>query len=195
MLAALLALTMICAAASAKTKLTKTWADPSAANYTFTKVLVAAVIDHPEVRRNAEAAMASHLKKARTVLSCTVLTKGEERDKEALKKRLAEEGFDGVIVMRPFPSGETAQYVAPLVPNSYTSYYSYSAYNWPVGILPSYAKYDRIVRIETLFFSLKDDKLLWSGMSETSNPADATALINSIAESIRKELKKQKILK
>ena len=58
MLATLLTLAIMGTSALGKTKLIQSWADPSVTNYKFSKLLTVAIIDAPEIRRIAEAAMA-----------------------------------------------------------------------------------------------------------------------------------------
>lgn len=181
--------------ASGKTKLIQSWADPAAAGYKFTKFVAVAVIDHPDLRSAAEAAMVRNIKRVEAVPSGKVLQEADRRDVESAKKRLREQGFDGAVVMRLIPVGDKVQYVAPDFPTLYTGYWSY--YNWamPLTVAPGRVKYDRIAQVETLFYSLKDDKLLWSGVSETSNPDNPGDLIDQIAKVIAKELRKNRIIK
>jgi len=197
MLAAILTLTLAIMGTSAlgkgKTKLIQSWADPSVTSYKFSKLITVAIIDAPEIRRIAEAAMARNIKKFKAVPSCTVLQKGEERDVETAKRKLREGGFDGAVVLRMVSGDNKIQYVAPTMPDPYLSYWSYNTWAWPINTTPGYIKYDQIVQLETLFYSIKDDKLLWSGVSETSNYGDVSNLIDQIAKVIAKELDKKGI--
>jgi len=193
MLGALLCAGVICSSAFGKTKLIQSWADPSVKNYHFGKVLTVAIIDVPEFRRIAEAAMARNIKKFKAVPSNTVLQKGQERDVEAAKRILKQEGFDGAVVLRPVSGDNKIQYVAPTLPDPYLSYWSYNTWAWPINATPGYIKYDQIVELETLFYSIKDDKLLWSGVSKTSNYKNISNLVDEIAKVIAKELDKQGI--
>jgi len=193
MLTALLSAGMICTSALGKTKLVQSWADPSVKSYKFSKVLTVAVIEAPEIRRIAESAMARNIKKFKAIPSCTVLEKGEERDVEAAKRKLRAEGFDGAVVLRMVSGDNKIQYVAPTMPDPYLSYWSYNTWAWPINATPGYIKYDQIVQLETLFYSIKDGKLLWSGVSETSNYGDVSNLIDQIAKVIAKELDKKGI--
>jgi|WetSurSiteA1Bulk_404760.scaffolds.fasta_scaffold09741_2 hypothetical protein len=194
MLAVLLFAGIMGTNALGKTKLIQSWADPSAPNYRFTKMIVIAMIEHAETRRTAEATIAKHIKRAKAIPSCTVLQKDEERDVEKTKQRLLKEGFDGVVVLRLYVAGEKVQYAAPNLPSYYWNYTSYSNYAMPM-VTSGYVKYDRIVQVETLFYSLTDDKLLWSGISETKNPEDVSTAVDAIAKVIEKEFKKKGIIK
>ncbi len=192
-LAALLSAGMICTSASGKTKLVQSWADPSVKTYKFSKVLTVAIIDAPEIRRIAESAMARNIKRFKAVPSCTVLEKGEERDAETAKRKLKQEGFDGAVVLRMVTGENKIQYVAPTMPDPYLSYWSYNTWAWPINTTPGYIKFDQIVELETLFYSIKDGKLLWSGVSKVSNFRNVSELIDDIAKVIAKELDKKGI--
>jgi hypothetical protein len=193
MLAALLTIGMICTSASAKTKLIQSWADPSVKSYQFTKVLTVAIIDAPEIRRIAESAMARNIKKFKAIPSCTILEKGEERDPETAKRKLKQEGFDGAVILRMVTGENRIQYVAPTMPDPYLSYWSYNTWAWPINATPGYIKLDQIVELETLFYSIKDGKLLWSGVSKVSNFRNVSELVDDIAKVIAKELDKKGI--
>jgi hypothetical protein len=195
MLAALLSVGIAGTSALGKTKLVQSWADPSVANYKFSKVLALAVIDNPDIRGRAEAAIVRNIKKIKATPSAVILQKGEERDVETAKRKLREGGFDSAVVLRLVIGNDRVQYVAPTMPDPYLSYWSYNTYAWPIGATPGYIKYDRIVQVETLFYSITEDKLLWSGLSETSGDGDVSKLVDQIAKVIGKELQKKGIFK
>ena len=48
-----------------------------------------------------------------------------------------------------------------------------------------------VVEIEILVYSLKDDKLLWRGVSRTKNPLGAQVVVREITEQVIKTMKKQ----
>ena len=195
MLVVLLVIGITGASALGKTKLVQSWVDPSASSFQPSKVLAVAVIDNLQIRRIAEDAMVRNIKRVKAIPSCTVLQKGEERDVEIAKRKMREGSFDGALVLRLFSADHKVEYVAPTVPAAYTTYWTYGYYAWPLTATPGYVKYDRIVQVETLFYSLKDDKLLWSAVLEISNPDDALKLIDGIAKVITKELRKKGVVK
>ncbi len=180
--------------AQGKTKLVQSWADPTAANHQFKKVIAMAVIDNAELRRRAEDAMVRNIRKVQAVASYTIVAPGEEKNIEVLKRKLREGGFDSAVVLRLFSVDDKSQVFAATVPNAYTSYYSYRAWAWP-NVAPGGVKYERVVELETLFYSLTDDKRLYSAVSKTKNPEDALQLIDEIAKVIGDELRKKGIAK
>jgi hypothetical protein len=195
MLALSLLAGFLCTNLSAKTKLVQSWADPAAANYQFSKVLTLAVIENNELRSRGESAMAKNIKRVKAVPSYTVLPKEEVRDMERAKAKLKAEGFDSAVVARFLPGQTKVQYVAGWAPDPYVNYWSYTNFIWPTGATPGYVKYDQILQVEMTFYSLSQDKLLWIGVLESSNPKDASALIDDIAKVIAKEHQKKGLFK
>jgi hypothetical protein len=59
---------------------------------------------------------------------------------------------------------------------------------------PGYMRTDTIVRIETNIYSVKDGKLLWSGLSESFNPTGPAELVQGIVAAVVSDLKKQGML-
>jgi len=59
---------------------------------------------------------------------------------------------------------------------------------------PGYLRTDTVVTVETNVFSVTDDKLLWSGVSETFNPNDVAKAVNDVADAVSEELRQQGLL-
>lgn len=59
---------------------------------------------------------------------------------------------------------------------------------------PARYRTDITVFVETRVYSLKQDKLLWAGTSETQNPSAANAVIAELATLVLKEMKKAGVL-
>ncbi len=186
---------LIVPAAGGKTKLVQSWVDPTAGNYHFKKVIAIAVIENDEIRRITEQAMVSNIRRAEAVPSCTVLVKGDERDTERLKKKLRDGGFDGAVVLRLVGLGENLQYTVSKPPDPYINPYAYNTFMWNAAAARPEVRYDRIMQLELLFYSLTDDKRLYTGVSETKNPKSATELVDDISKVVGKELRKKGIIK
>jgi hypothetical protein len=50
------------------------------------------------------------------------------------------------------------------------------------------------VSIETLIYSLNNDKLLWAGTSRTSNPAGLSSLVDEVADAVAREVVKEGLI-
>jgi hypothetical protein len=53
---------------------------------------------------------------------------------------------------------------------------------------------DTIVIVETLVYSLKQNKLVWGGQSRTTNPQDVDELVSELAAAVAEELEKQGLI-
>jgi hypothetical protein len=51
-----------------------------------------------------------------------------------------------------------------------------------------------VVAVETLIYSLKDDKLLWAGTSRTTNPDTLSDLVTEVADAVAKQAAKQGLI-
>jgi hypothetical protein len=179
----------------AKTKLVQSWVDPAIRTYQLKKMLVVVVMQNPDIRRIAEEAVVRNIRNVPTYPSYKILAPGDEKDIEGTKRKLNEGGFDSALVLRFVSADDKVQYVAPTLPDPYLSYYQYNFWAWPVTATPGYLRTDRFAQLETLVFSLTDDKRLYSGVCETSNPESPSKLIDEIAKVIRDELRKKGVVK
>jgi hypothetical protein len=177
----------------AKVKLVQSWADPSATNYQFSKVLTVVVLENEEMRRIGENALAGKIKRAPAVPYSKI--QGESSDIETAKRKVLESGFDTALILRLFQTREKAQMVAPSFPDPYLSYWCYNTFNYPINSTPGGLHYEQVVELEILFYSLKLDKVIWAGVVESKNPAGALKFIEEIAPVVSKELQKKGIIK
>ena len=53
---------------------------------------------------------------------------------------------------------------------------------------------DTIVTVETLVYSMKQNKLVWAGQSQTTNPSKVDAFVKEVVTAAAKEMKKQGLL-
>ena len=177
------------------TKLVSSWADPHAANYSFKKPIAVAVLDYADLRSFAEEAIVRNIMRVQACPSHIVLREGESKDLERTKQRLLADGYDGAIVLRLVDVEDKVNYVSATYPSYYYHYWNYYSWAWNSAIYsPAYIQKERIVRLETSLFSIKDDKHLWVGVSKSNNPESVSSLIDEIAEVIGKELRKQGIV-
>ena len=61
---------------------------------------------------------------------------------------------------------------------------------WAYPYNPGYVTTTQIVTVETNIYSLKDDKLVFAALSQTSDPANVGKLIRSVMRHINEQLKK-----
>jgi hypothetical protein len=79
-------------------------------------------------------------------------------------------------------------------PGPYRGFGPYWGYGWGTVYEPGYLQSDTLVSVETLVYSLANDKLLWASTSRTTNPQDLDRLVNEVADVTAKEMVKQGVL-
>jgi hypothetical protein len=198
---ALLVAVAVGALGCATTQFTSTWRDPAARPITLNGQKVAAFVitKNESTRRAGEDTLAGELS-ARGVRGYAgyQLTGGQPiKDSELLRKKLAEIGMDGAVIMRVVDRRQEVNWIpgGPV----YGSVWGYWDYGW--GLMggpgyggPGYLETDTIVSVETLVYSLKDDKLLWAGMSDTIDPNTLSSFVRDIAKTAGNEMKKAGLL-
>jgi hypothetical protein len=190
----LLLILMVGLVACASTTIRDSWRDPSVGRIEFKKVLAMAITADETLRRVAEDEMVRQMPGVQAVASYTLLTEEDYRNLEQAKARVAAAGFDGVVTMRLIKSEQQVTQVPGAYATAYPQFWGYYGYAWPMVYDPGYLRTDTIVQVETKVYALADDKLIWSGLSETFNPRDAQDLVRGVAEAVAKDMRKQGLI-
>ena len=177
------------------TRIVQRWVSPEVAQYQFDHVLAICIIKDETTRQLVEDAMAARARKGNALPSYNILHEADLRDKEQAKRKILQMGFDGAVIMRPLRVEDRVNYVPGSYPPYYGSFWGYYGWAWPNLYVPDYVYTDKIVQVETTIFSIKDDKLLWTTLSETKNPESARDVVLGIAKEIGKEARKRGLVK
>ncbi len=183
---ALLAATASCAT----TDMTSTWTDPSAKGAALSKVAVICLTKDAGLRHIAEDAAASHLTGAQAVPSYRILGEADLRDREAVKSKLAAAGVNGVLVMRL--TGVSEQ-VSPMA-GPYGTFDGYYDFAGGAAFAPGYLETDTIVHMVSNLYDLNQNKLIWSGTSQTFDPGSAKQFMNDVSKAVAKSLQKDRLI-
>ena len=191
------------AAACASTTFNSTWKAPGAGPLNFKGKKVAALVISKEegVRYGAEDALAQEITRqgAIGVAAYGLIPKELTQDKEKAKEFLAKAGVVGVVAMRAvgkdqqISSSPAAYYGGPY----YATFWGGGYYGWGWGGVydPGYVRTDTIVYVETLVYSLEQDKLVWAGRSQTTNPSKVGDFIKELTVSAAREMRKLGLIK
>jgi hypothetical protein len=199
--AALSLLTLTSCAATSQ--LTTSWADPAAANRSLKKVVVVGATPNAAVRRMYEDSFASDLK-ARgidAVPSYTIAGEGQLNKEEASAK-LKEQGADAVIVTRLVDKQQYENYYPPTystyaAPSAYYGgWYGYYSMGYSYMSSPGYVEQGQIYRVETNMYDVQNDKLLWSGITEStlSSGQAPTSEVQPVIHLLVNDMEKKKII-
>jgi hypothetical protein len=142
------------------------------------------------LRRTAEDTAASKLTGAQAVPSYQVLGDTDLRDKDAVKAKLQQQGFQGVLVMRV---AKVTEQVTP-VGGPYGDFDGY--YGWAGGLAydPAYLETDTIVHVVSNLYSLPEGKMIWSGVSKTFDPSSTASFISDVTTAVAKSIQKERIV-
>lgn len=193
MMAITAAATLALASGCHSTQLAATWAEPNAGPVAFHKTVAVFVTKDEALRRSVEDKIAASFPNG--IASYRVIPNIENADKSAILDQLRGTGFDGAVMMRVVDVTTAPAYVAGNY--WYASPYTFSGYwgaAWAYPYDPGYFAADQIVSVETQVYSLSQDKLIYAARSETTNPASAKKLTDSVIRHVRENMKKRGLI-
>jgi hypothetical protein len=181
------------------TMIKNSWHDPSITpnSLQFKKILVVGMFKDSISRRASEDELVNIIQarskgSATAVASHTILDEGDVKNVEQAKAKVASQGFDGVVSMRLAGKEQQQTWVPGTTVMPYGGFWGgYYGYGWGLAYDPGYLRTDTVVHVETLVYSMQDDKLIWGAVSESVNPNDAVNLTRDVAKAVGGELEKQ----
>ena len=171
------------------TELAAVWHDQAATPVQFNHTIVAFVTTDESLRRTVEDKLAASFPGGTP--SYRIVPSAAAADSSDIRRKLADLGYDGAVVMRVANVD-----VSPSDPYGtywYRSPYGFGNYwgsSWGYPYNPGYAYTNTVVSIETELYSLTSDRMVWAARSETTNPASAGKLTDSVIRHVTKKLRK-----
>lgn len=194
-------LTALVLTGCASTQFVSTWKEPSAGPGSLAGQKVATFVASPDssVRRPAEDLLASEIsaRGADGVAGYTLLPGDEGKDKDKAKQVLEEAGFAYVLVLKTVDVSDETNYVAGdtwYTPTYYRTWGGYWGRSWDVHSTPGYTTTSTVYTVETLLYRLSDEKMIWAGRSETTNPKNLRSFVSDYASAVDDELRKAGLL-
>jgi hypothetical protein len=200
---------VVCAAiglsACATTTYTSSWRAPDAQPITSLKgqkVVAIIVTKDVSMRRSGEDALAKAVtaQGAEGVPGYTIVPDDMVRDEARARAAIEASGATGVVVMRPVAKDQQissttsmSMYGGPMYGPYWGGYYGYG-WGGAWGGATTDIRTDTIVTVETLVYSLKQNKLLWAGQSKTTNPSKIDEFVRELAAGAASEMKKVGLL-
>lgn len=172
------------------TYMVDSWKDPDASikEGDLQKVMVAVLGPNETARRSAEDQVTGY--NAVFVPSYQVLnTQKVALDTIASKSILQKQNFDAVLTMRLKEKNKTQTWV-PGSTNMGYGYWGYHGMYYGAYYDPGYMRDDVSYVVETTLFSLKDNELLWSGITSSVNPTSANEAINQVVKEVYYRMQK-----
>jgi hypothetical protein len=195
----LMAAATLAACSKTKTSIPLSWRDPTFGESVFKKLFVIGVGEDEGARRLFEDTFAKALAHEGTSAQASwgLLPQSTQLSEEQVRGAIEGGGFDGVLVTRLLGVQQSEEYVPPsthTVPTSYRGYYGYYNTSYAVVHEPGYFKTNTTFRLATNLYSVSTGGLVWSGQSNTLNPASLTDVIDSMTKAVARELKVQKLI-
>lgn len=169
------------------TKMIGLWSDPTYQAPQVQKVLVIGLGENEGRVKIFESAMAKQLKsrKITAIPGSTIFPVGAPIDTVAGRKYVHENGIDLISVTRVLGLSSEQEYVpgstyytpAP----AYYGFYPYYYTSYQMVSTPGYVRQYRVATVETNVYDVKNEKLVWSGQSETVDPSSLNQAIDDIA--------------
>ncbi len=178
-------------------RIVNSWRDPAVTVDTarLNKFMVAALLKNQTVRRQVEDQMAA-IVPGKAVQSYKEFGMDELKDNEEVyNQQLKAKGFDGIVMMRIASIDSTKRWVA----GSYPTYYyggwrGYWGVSWNGFYRPSYVTTDQTYNIEVTVYSLKSNKLIWTGSSTAVNPDGGSSDYKNICREVYRKMRVEKFI-
>ena len=161
-----------------------TWKAPDAqpVDARGSRVVAVVMASSDVMRRTGEDRLAYEIsaRGAQCIPMYRLLPEGEV-DEARARAALERENVKLVVVMRPVQVQQQTV-VEPYGGPMYGGYWGgYHRYGWGHSYGGAEVRVDTIVSIETLVYSLPQNKLLWGGQSKTTNPGNIGDLVAEVA--------------
>jgi hypothetical protein len=187
-------------AACASTSFVSTWKAPDATPLTNEGNKVAAIVmsQNEAARRAAEDALARELTaRGAEGIPMYTLVSDAEPDEATARAAFEKEGIAGAVVLRPVSKDQevvgTPSYTGPYYGGFWGGYYGYG-WGSPWGAGGTDIRTNTIVTVETLVYSLKQNKLVWAGQSQTTNPSQVDSFVREIVNAAAKEMQTEGLI-
>ena len=173
-------------ASCTSTRITSSWREPDkkVVINQLNKLLVVAMFNNETNRHKAEDQMAGYLG-GKGVVSYNYLEEHFNKNNEdALRDKIKADGFDAAVTMRLIDVDKEQTYT-PGNMQSYPMYYrNFSGYyyrSWSYYSTPGYYSTTKTYNIEVNVYSIKEDKIIWSGLTATTNPEGVNRLTEEVS--------------
>lgn len=182
-------------AACATTSLQSTWKDPAAAPLNLKGKKVAVLVLTPEqaLRYAAEEEAARDITAhgGVGVPAYTLLPQPLTPDKERAQAIFEKAGIEAAVVLRPVAKEKNLGGSFSASP-SFSSFWGPGLWGggWGWGDLRT----DTVLVVETLVYSLPQNKLVWASQSATTNPTRVGSFIRELGKAVGTEMEKQGLL-
>ncbi len=202
----ILLFSLVLSACGPSQKITNSWINPEAgAKEAYKSIFVIVISPGTGTSFSVEDRMAETLasRGRKVVVSSSVfppnISISENFTREQMAEAIKRTGCDAVflIALLDVKSVETYRPGSAYYPMSYGmygSYYGYYNHYYPQVYSPGYYTTDNTYYIETNFYDLEQDQLLWSIQSEAYNPSSIDSWFDRYSNDLINELKNEGLI-
>jgi hypothetical protein len=155
------------------------------------KVLVTAFLSDEASRRVAEDQMVKLLK-GKAIASYAYFGDDIKSLNEVeIRERLKSDEFDGALVIRLIDVSKEVNYTPGNIttyPVYFRTFGGYYRRGWAYYSTPERHTTTKAYSVETTVYSVKKDKLIWSGLTKTVDPSGVDKLISEIVSAVYKQM-------
>ncbi|WP_310556283.1 hypothetical protein [Flavobacterium sp.] len=178
------------------TKIVSSWSEPNKEIKinNLNKVLVVALLDNQTSQHKAEDQMVGYLNGKGEQSYNYFKSNFNKENEEAIRTKIKKDGFDGAVTMRLIDVDKEKIYT-PSDANFYPMYYrDFSGYyfnRWNYNTTSGYYTTTKTFTVETNVYSIKEDKIIWTALTETTNPDGLKTMTSEIAKVVYKQMLKE----
>ena len=127
--------------------------------------------------------------------SYTVISDNAQ-DRERARRVLQQAGVQAVLLMRVVSREQDISYKPSYWSSSpvHSSLWGYWGHGWSAVGQPGYLREETRVGVETLLYSLVEERLLWAGMSHTIDPTSVNTVVREVARKAVMQMNEDNVL-
>ena len=171
------------------TKIISSWSEPNKtiALNKLKKVLVVALFKSEDSRHNAEDQMVVYLKGTGVVSYKYLEPNFRHQNVVTSSDKIKADGFDGTITMRLLDVEKEKIFVSRHFYDGrgdYPNFGNYYERNYFFNASPDYYDTTKTFTIETVVFSIKENRIIWTAITKTVDPDGISAMTAEISKII-----------
>ncbi len=176
------------------TKITSSWSEPNKTIVLnkLNKVLAVALLKNEANNRKAEDQIVAQLD-GKGIVSYSYLNANfNKKNEEAIRDKIKLDGFDGVVTMRLLDVDKERTYTPGNLSSYPVEYRTFSGYyyrTWNTYSTPGYYSTTKTYTIEINVFSIKEDKIIWTGLTQTTDPDGVNKMTAAVVKKVFKKMK------
>ena len=182
------------------TKIVSTWSEPNKQIKisNLNKVLVIAKFKTETSNRKVEDNMVEYIGE-KGIPSYNYLKSNFNKDNiEAIRTKIKNDGFDGVVTMRLIDVEQeqiSQRNDFNRYPNNYRDFNNYFYESQMSYENPNYYVTTKVYTIETNVYSIKADKIIWTALTESTDPKGVERMTSEIAKVVYNQMVKDSFVK